>query len=109
MSGFKYFQFSLKVGASLQGLKRLEEETVADEDSSEEDSLEDVDCDDEEVLEDEDCPGFVVSELLLNTELLDVDFAELLLVVEDSLWELDTASSLKELLLVSSAEETSAI
>ena len=101
MSGFKYFQFSLKVGASLQGLNRLEEETVADEDSSEEDSLEDVDCDDEEVLEDEDCPGFVVSELLLNTELL--------FVVEDSLWELDTASSLKELLLVSSAEETSAI
>ena len=73
MSGFRYFQFSLKVGASLQGWNKLEED--------------------------------VVSELLLNTRLLDEDSAELLLVVERSLRELDRALSLKELLLDSSAEE----
>jgi hypothetical protein len=87
MSGFRYFQFSLKVGASLQGWNKLEEDVVSelllntrllDEDSA---------------------------ELLLNTRLLDEDSAELPLVVERSLRELDRALSLKELLLDSSAEE----
>ncbi len=73
MSGFRYFQFSLKVGASLQGWNWLEED--------------------------------VVSELLLNTRLLDENSTKLLLVVESSLRELDRALSLKELLLDSSAEE----
>ena len=115
MSGFKYFQFSLNVGASLQGLNMLEEDDC---------------CDDEEILEDEDCPECedVILELLLDTRLLDVGFAELLLAVF-SLRELDTALSfieeldttlsleeeldtalpLEELLLVSSAEEKMAI
>ena len=86
MSVFKYFQFSLRAGASLQGWNRLEEEDV---------------CCDEEISEYEN----VVSELLLNTRLLDEDSAEQLLVVESSLRELDKALSLKELLLDSSAEE----
>ena len=110
--GFKYFQFSLSAGASLQGLNKLEEETVADEDSSEDDDLpEEDDCDDEDILEDEYCPECedVVFELLLDTGLLDVGFVELLLFVDCSLRELDTALSLKELLLVSSAEEKVAI
>ena len=88
-------------------------------------------CDDEDILEDEDCPECedVVFELLLDTGLLDVGFVELLLFVDCSLRELDTALSLKEeldttlsleeeldtalplkeLLLVSSAEEKVAI
>lgn len=113
-------------------MNKLEEETVADEDSSEDDDLpEEDDCDDEDILEDEDCPECedVVFELLLDTRLLDVGFVELLLFVECSLRELDTALSLKEeldttlsleeeldtalplkeLLLVSSAEEKVAI
>lgn len=87
MSEFKYFQFSLRVDASLQGLNRLEEETVADEDSSKYDSSEDddseeedrdneeildeEDCRDGEFSEDEDCSEYecVVSEPLLNTRL----------------------------------------
>ena len=84
-------------------MNRLEEETVADEDSSEDDDLpEEDDCDDEEILEDEDCleSEEVVSELLLETWLPDVGFAELLLVVEGS-W--------KELLLDSSAEEKTVV
>ena len=89
MFGFKYFQFSLGVGASLQGVNGLEEEDDCDEDCSE--------CED------------VVSELLLDTRLLDVGFAELLLFFESSLLELDTALSLEELLLASSAEEDTAV
>ena len=103
-------------------MNKLEEETVADEDSSEDDDLpEEDDCDDEDILEDEDCPECedVVFELLLDTGLLDVGFVELLLFVECSMRELDTTLSLeeeldtalplKELLLVSSAEEKVAI
>lgn len=81
-------------------MNRLEEETVADEDSSEDDDLPEED--DEEISEDEDCleSEEVVSELLLETWLPDVGFAELLLVVEGS-W--------KELLLDSSAEEKTVV